>query len=175
MNHSDSLTDLYYFKVVEASLTCLSDDNDKGFKPICGKVTTMKAHLWKCQFVAPEIRQLATDDLKIHNEVRTVSSSSSLLLGVLSSSLLPQPSPLLIPGSHHLSPLPGLPPTSPMISGPGLPSVPETTDRPAKCQKLLPGSDAPWGKEVTNEFQHDLCLAFISSGIAWNAISDVQL
>ncbi|KIM69305.1 hypothetical protein SCLCIDRAFT_78472, partial [Scleroderma citrinum Foug A] len=33
----------------------------------------------------------------------------------------------------------------------------------------------PWAKETKDEFQHDLCLAFISSGIAWNVISDVQL
>lgn len=164
--------------MIEASLTrLLSNENDRGFRPICGKVTVMRTHLRKCQLVAPETRQLAMNsDLKIYTgEARTVSSSSSLLLGTPSPGL--QPSPLLMPGSRQLSPLPspGLHPASPMIPISGLPSVPEIADRPAKRQKLL-GSDAPsWGKEATDEFQHDLCLAFISSGIAWNAISDVQL
>ena len=159
--------------MIEASLTRLSDDSNKGFKPICGKVTSMKAHLRKCQLVAPEIRQLVTNDKHVHSQVVTVASSSSLLLGVVSPNLQPRLSPLLMPGSHQPSPLPVLDTlTSPVISS-VLSLGPEIADRPAKHRKLP--TDAPWAKETKDEFQYNLCLAFISSGIAWNAISDVQL
>ena len=133
----------------------------------------MKAHLRKCQLVAPEIRQLVTNDKHVHSQVVTVASSSSLLLGVASPNLQPRLSPLLMPGSHQPSPLPVLDTlTSPVISS-VLSLGPEIADRPAKRRKLP--TDAPWAKETKDEFQHDLCLAFISSGIAWNVISDVQL
>lgn len=178
--------------VINASLSRLADEMDKGFKPIAGKISSMKAHLKKCQYVAPEVRQLAKDDRTLHKEVTapqvTVvgpSSRSSALLALPTPRL--QPSPLLIPatlpGSHQpLSPLLGFATPSPIV--PDQPSLlalpplpPDLPERPAKRAKISNVANVPlqWTQELKDKFQHDLCLAIISSGISWNAMSDVQL
>jgi len=152
------------------------DEMDKGFKPICGKVSSMRAHLKKCQFVTPKIRQLAKDDRILHKEVAAPQAGPSSSLLVLPTPRL-QPSPLLIPAalpgpSHQLSPLLGFTAPSPIMPGP-LSLPPDIPERPVKRAKV--SNAALWTQELKDEFQHDLCLAIISSGILWNAISDVQL
>jgi len=135
----------------------------------------MRAHLKKCQFVAPEIRQLAKDDRILHKEVAAPQAGPSSSLLALPTPRL-QPSPLLIsaalPGpSHQLSPLLGFTAPSPIMPGP-LSLPPDIPEWPVKRAKV---SNALWTPELKDEFQHDLCLAIISSGISWNAISDAQL
>lgn len=141
----------------------------------------MKVHLKKCQFVTPEIHKLAADSDKIPklvmptgiaatplNHAMQVASSSSLLLG------LPNPSPLLI-ASRQLSPLPGFSSMSPNVPLPSVDSTGTVPDWPPATKRQRLNSDALWTKEIRDEFQHDLCLAFVSSRLPWNAISDVQL
>ena len=165
--------------MINASLSCLADEVDKGFKPIGGKISSMRAHLKKCQFVAPEVRQLAKNNRILHKEVAApqvagAAGPSSSLLALPTLRL--QPSPLLIPTafpgpSHQLSPLLGFAAPSPIIPAP-LSLPPDIPERSVKRAKV---SNALWTQELKDEFQHDLCLAIISSGISWNAISDVQL
>ena len=168
-------------EVVDASLERLSDNDNKGFKPVCGKVASMKVHLKKCQLVAPEIRKLAADSDKTPKLVVPTGTSDYTVPGASSSSLLglPNPSPLLIGSCQlsSLSPLPGFSSTSSTVP---LPPVSDTAGivtpywPPAtKRQKL--NSGISWTKEIRDEFQHDHCLTFVSSGLAWNAISDVQM
>ena len=167
-------------EVVDASLERLSNDNDKGFKPVCRKIASMKVHLKKCQFVAPEIRKLATNGDKIlklvvptgiaasSDHATPVASSSSLLLG------LPNPSPLLIT-PRQLSPLPGFSSTGSNVPPPSVDTTGTVLDWPPATKRQRLNSDAPWTKETRDEFQHGLCLAFVSSGLPWNVINDVQL
>ena len=81
-------------------------------KPIGGKISSMRAHFKKCQFIALEVCQLAKDDRILHKEIAApqvagAAGPSSSLLALPTLRL--QPSPLLIPtafqahliSSHH--------------------------------------------------------------------------